>query len=138
MYKCLFKGILCFKIKMGNASTSLKSIAVKKKLTQQDISNLCIEFNKFQETHCEFSEEYYMSFNELLAAFWSYSCEIKNMRLFDINPIIKDIVKLLYPKLKLSGFLMTDDTEYNYAYVVGMRLKYFPLLPEVNDEVVVL
>lgn len=123
---------------MGNASTSLKPIVVKKKLTQQDISNLCIEFNKFQEIHCEFSEKYYIPFNELLAAFWSYSCEIKNMQLYDINSIIKDIVKLLYPKLKLSGFLMSDDSKYNYAYVIGMRIKHFPLLPEVNEGTVVL
>jgi hypothetical protein len=119
---------------MGNACSCCSPITVKNTLTQDEISNISTEFNKFQETHCEFSEAYFTPFNELCAAFWSYAQVIKNMDLSAFQDLINSIVKSLHPELKLSGFLLpyaATGSKKNYAYVVGMRLKTFPLLPEV-------
>jgi hypothetical protein len=125
---------------MGNCA-SLTPIMVKNELTPQEISNLLTEFDKFQETHCEFSDKYYIPFNDLCAAFWSYVSKMK-MPVTFMNVMIKSIVTLS-PKLQLSGFKITYGTypfnvNYNYTHthVVGMRLKSFPLLPGVNEKVV--
>lgn len=85
------------------------------------------EFTAFQDAYCDLGEDNFMPFNELCAAFWSYTSLLRNIPITNINSIIKKLVNL-YPNLKHSGFTI-GSYDLSYAYVVGMHLKRFPELP---------
>ena len=85
------------------------------------------EFTAFLDAYCDLGEDNFMPFNELCAAFWSYTNLIRHIPITNINSMIKKLVNP-YPSLKYSGF-KDGPHDMTYAYVVGMRLKRFPELP---------
>jgi len=110
---------------MGNiCSTAAAPAAALANDDTKDDGCIITEFTAFLDAYCELGEDNFMPFNELCAAFWSYTSLLRNIPITNINSMIKKLVNL-YPTLKHSGFTfgLHDMT---YAYVVGIRLKRFP------------
>ena len=108
---------------MGNICSTAAAVALANDGIKE---NGCImtEFTAFQDAYCELGEDNFMPFNELCAAFWSYTSLLRNIPITNINSMIKKLVNL-YPTLKHSGFTVGLH-DMTYAYVVGIRLKRFP------------
>ena len=123
---------------MGNYCSSPQLPSMIKEITQEEILILTSEFNNCQKIHCEIGEDKFVSFNELCAAFWSYTDTLKYVPLRNIHIIMKNMIRSLSPKIQFSGFSIqfenilfgSDYCKSNYAftYVVGMGLKSFPLV----------
>jgi len=109
---------------MGNICSTAAALANEG--TKED-GCIITEFTAFQDAYCELGEDNFMPFNELCAAFWSYTSLLRNIPITNINSMIKKLVNL-YPNLKHSGFKVGPH-DLSYAYVVGIRLKRFPELP---------
>ena len=108
---------------MGNICSTAAAPALANDDTKED-GCIITEFTAFLDAYCDLGEDKFMPFNELCAAFWSYTSLLRNIPITNINSMIKKLVNL-YPTLKHSGFTfgLHDMT---YAYVVGIRLKRFP------------
>jgi len=89
------------------------------------------EFTSFLEAHCELGPDNFMSFTEFSTAFWSFCPKsFENMQVSRVNTLIEDIVKLLTPNIKLSGFRLPCGLEHRNTYLIGVKLITFPSLPE--------
>ena len=108
---------------MGNICSTAAAPALANDDTKED-GCIITEFTAFLDAYCDLGEDKFMPFNELCAAFWSYTSLLRNIPITNFNLIIKKLVNL-NPNLKHHGFTVAPY-DMTHVYVVGMRLKRFP------------
>ena len=84
------------------------------------------------ENHCELGEDYFMPFMEYVSAFWTYTQSFKYKEIGYVNNTAFTVLKAHKPEIKVSGFGFGEKSNHNknayeYTYLIGMRLKTFPL-----------
>ena len=99
-------------------------------------TNWDFEIASFIDKHCELGEDYFMPFMEFVSAFFIYNMEaFKYKPINYINQMVHFVLKTHKPEIQISGFGFGNKTHMNnkdafeYTYIVGMRLKTFPLNP---------
>jgi hypothetical protein len=97
-------------------------------------TNWDFKIASFIDTHCELGEDYFMPFMEYVSAFYIYNMELfKNKAIGYINQMAQVVLRTHKPEIQISGFGFGNKTHMNnkdgfeYTYIVGMRLKTFPL-----------
>ena len=113
---------------------SLLDIYQNKSSDTVENKNWDFEIASFIDEHCELGEDYFMPFMEYVSAFFIYNMEaFKNKTIGYINQMAHVVLKTHKPEIQISGFGFGDKTHMNnkdgfeYTYIVGMRLKTFPL-----------
>lgn len=87
-------------------------------------------FHTFAEKYIEQSLNYYISLNEIAAAFYTYLISqnenfVKNVTKIEIINLTINMIKDYFPMVKREGFVDLNS-DYSYVYFVGIQLTGFP------------